>query len=568
MMQFESFNGGKADLVRRFEQLEAALRKLGPEAQASEEFRQVTEARERIKRDELCIALFGAFSDGKTSVAAGWLGTVFDDMKISSDESSDEVVAYDVPGLSQPVKIIDTPGLFGDKVLASQERYDEATRNFISSAHIVLYVVDATNPIKDSHGEALRWVMRDLGKLDSTIFVINKMDEVADLRDVLDYDEQARIKKDNLIGKLVRHLELSAEEAAAVKVVCVAANPSGRGLGFWFEEPALYEHRSRISLLRHQAAEVLAGSSREVLLQKAGASVLGDLVSKWLDGTAGQIEGASELEAALGTEVERLRKDIEQGRRAVRATVSNLRKDLYAIEGSLLAEVRSLAREDVGVFIEEKIGLHGDQVGGRLRSRIEEALQECADDAIRILKDVNANIENSISNTSEVLDAAASAAMKGIASGLGQLGKVPPETIKAGIFAARDALGRIAGWTYKFKPWEASKYAGSISRFAGPVGAGITVVGDVVGMVRERQQEKELAETKANLTGFVKAHFQTVYDVLDDRDRAIGIFAPQLNEFTSLLDRQMAQLGEVQQRRNALQEVRVALGGLAPTARA
>ena len=40
------------------------------------------------------IVLLGSFADGKTSTIAGLMGEVMDDMKIDSDESSDELVVY------------------------------------------------------------------------------------------------------------------------------------------------------------------------------------------------------------------------------------------------------------------------------------------------------------------------------------------------------------------------------------------------------------------------------------------------------------------------------------------
>lgn len=552
MSHFDSYNGGKAEILNRYDRLEQALRLLGAGENLEGDIERIARARKAIEGDTLCIALLGAFSDGKTSVAAGWLGNVTADMKIDADESSDELVSYEVQGLSQRVTIIDTPGLFGDKVLENDQRYDDLTRRFIAGAHIVLYVVDATNPIKDSHRDSLRWVMRDLDKLDSTIFVINKMDAVADLRDSAEFDEQTRIKRENIAGKLQRYLELDVSETEALNVVCVAANPAGRGLEFWFGERELYEQRSRIDNLRREAGRVLASSSREVLLHKTGASVLNDLVSRRLEEAAVELQGSDELEAALGREIDRLRKDVIDGERSVIDAAGTLREELFATEGNLLTQIRSLTREGVPAFIDEEIGVNGDDVGFRLRSRIDRAVQRCSKQSLDILHGVSANIESTLSSTSAIVDALASSALSGSTKALGALGKLPPETIKAGIFAARDALGKTLNLTIKFKPWEAAKYAGNIAKFSGPVGALLQVGGDVISAVRGHQAEKELAEMKAGLTNLVKLHFQAVYSFLDDHDKVVDSFAPQLAEFRGLLDRQVVQLGEVQQRMAAL----------------
>lgn len=125
------------------------------------------------------LPLLGAFSDGKTGVVAAWLGKIMDDMKIDMDESSDRLAIYKPEGLPGQCEIVDTPGLFGDKektVAGEQVMYEDVTKRYISEAHLIFYVVDATNPLKESHSAIAKWVLRDLNKLSSTIFVINKMD--------------------------------------------------------------------------------------------------------------------------------------------------------------------------------------------------------------------------------------------------------------------------------------------------------------------------------------------------------------------------------------------------------
>ena len=66
-----------------------------------------------VKTEKLRVALIGGFSEGKTSIAAAWLEKLDKStMKISHEESSDEVVVYDV---GNDIEIVDTPGLFGFK---------------------------------------------------------------------------------------------------------------------------------------------------------------------------------------------------------------------------------------------------------------------------------------------------------------------------------------------------------------------------------------------------------------------------------------------------------------------
>lgn len=87
------------------------------------------------------VALVGGFSEGKTSIAAAWVGKLDKStMKISHQESSDSVSIFEV---ERGLTLIDTPGLFGFKEKFNadtheQEKYKDITKKYISEAHLVL----------------------------------------------------------------------------------------------------------------------------------------------------------------------------------------------------------------------------------------------------------------------------------------------------------------------------------------------------------------------------------------------------------------------------------------------
>ncbi|MDU3817832.1 MAG: dynamin family protein [Pantoea sp.] len=111
-------------------------------------------AKENAANGKLKIALIGGFSEGKTSIAAAWMGRLDKaSMNISHQESSNEVKVYDV---GSDFVLIDTPGLFGFKEQFNEdtravEKYKDMTKKYISEAHLILYVMNSTNPIKESH---------------------------------------------------------------------------------------------------------------------------------------------------------------------------------------------------------------------------------------------------------------------------------------------------------------------------------------------------------------------------------------------------------------------------------
>ncbi|BAW59371.1 labile enterotoxin outputA [Helicobacter pylori] len=133
---------------------------------------------------KLRVALVGGFSEGKTSIAATWIERLDKSMKIDHE-----------------IELVDTPGLFGfkEKIADSGkiERYKDITKKYVSEAHLILYALNPSNPIKESHKDDLNWLFRTLNLL-SRIFVISRFDEEADIEDEEDYNKRFKIKKENI----------------------------------------------------------------------------------------------------------------------------------------------------------------------------------------------------------------------------------------------------------------------------------------------------------------------------------------------------------------------------------
>ena len=232
---------------------------------------------------EISVVLLGSFADGKTSVVAGLLGRLEDNMKIDVDESSDELTIYRPKDLKKGFKIVDTPGLFGTKHKAidgENVKFSSITEKYISEAHIIIYVCDAVVPLKDSHVEILRRVMRTYHKLDNTIFVINKMDEAGyDLLDPEDFARGSDIKKKNIISRLRDRLNLTPDEEKRLHVVCIAADPKGKGLPHWFNKIDSYYERSHIKDLRNCINQVVDNADVDSLVESSYQTSVDDVLS-------------------------------------------------------------------------------------------------------------------------------------------------------------------------------------------------------------------------------------------------------------------------------------------------
>lgn len=564
MEQFKQFNASKTEVIKSLDNLQnlvGALEKLGLDV--TQDIAKIKKAIGDVQSDALRIALLGAFSDGKTSVVAGWLGQVMKDMKIDTNESSDALAIYRPDNLQDRCEIVDTPGLFGDKEKAAENgalvQYGDITKNYISEAHLIFYVVDATNPLKESHQDIVRWVLRDLNKLSSTIFVINKMDEVADLRDAEEFEQQSTIKKNNLLDKLQRFVDLTPTEREAINVVCVASNPNGRGLEFWLEQKDLYDQRSRISDLKQVTQQVLDGSGRETLIKKTGIDVVRDVLGKKITVAKDELIKFKLLADNQRRDSARIQEDIDEGKRKVLATVGNLYQELTNLEKDLLNSIRTLPRDQVHAFLEAEIGYSNNDIGEKLRFRIDHLFSTAFNQSSTIMNGISASIEHQLDSSSDFADSITASALSASSRALSAVSKIPVESIKNGVFLARETLKNLTGYVYKFKPWEATKLAANISRWAGPIGAGIQVLTDVISVAQQQRAEAELKQLQNDLAEVVKSHFAEPMKLLNDHDKVMDIFAPQIKAFEKILVPQEESLDNLRNRQTQLAELEIHL---------
>ena len=539
MEQFTQFNVDKQAAIKGLDQLRGVLNELGEMgADVETELQKIDDAVKAIEADVLRIALMGAFSDGKTSVVAAWLGNVMADMKIDMDESSDRLAIYTPEGLPGKCEIVDTPGLFGDKektVDGEQVIYEDLTKRYISEAHLILYVVDATNPLKESHSAIAKWVLRDLNKLSSTVFVINKMDEVTDLTEQALFDTQATIKKDNLKAKLQRVANLTPDELTRLNIVCLASNPNGRGLAYWFGKPEQYESRSRINDLKAMTTRILQDNVPAVLIAKTGMDVVRDVVGQHVVRAEDQLSRLSSFAQQNAEESVRINQDISKGRREVKRLAGELFEELQNIENGLLGKLRPLSLEDIRGFLEDEIGYTEEGVGYKLNLKIKAAIDRSFDQSSKVTSRISQDIGRQLNSSESFLNAMSEGALKSMGGAAKGIANLSPDIIKGAVFAARDTLGKLTGVAIKFKPWQATKIAGAISKWAGPAGAAINLTSDLLGAYKAHELEQELKTAKDSIATVIKSSFKDIYDLIGDDEKLLDFFAPQLKEFEKIV---------------------------------
>ncbi len=273
----------------------------------------IRNAMENVADQKLKVALVGGFSEGKTSIAAAWIERLDESMKIDHKESSDEVKIYNI---DNEMELVDTPGLYGFKAKEHDsgkiEHYKDITKKYVSEAHLILYALNPSNPIKDSHKDDLNWLFRTLNLLSRTIFVISRFDEEADIEDEDDYNKRFKIKKENIQSRLNELISLSEEEKESLIIVAVAANPYDLGVEHWLEHKEEFQKLSHIKTLQDATQKkIKENGGKLTIIEEAKKSVIQDVIYRQMPPAKQALQDIKREMEYLNRMIEKRRKDLQ-----------------------------------------------------------------------------------------------------------------------------------------------------------------------------------------------------------------------------------------------------------------
>lgn len=426
-------------------------------------------AMSEIETKKLKVALIGGFSEGKTSIAAAWMEK-FDksNMKITHQESSDEVRVYEV---GNDIELVDTPGLFGFKEKynadsKSIEKYKDITQKYVSEAHLVLYVMNSVNPIKESHTEDLQWLFRSLNLLPRTIFVLSRFDEVADVEDEVSYQDEAKIKKENVLNRLKDLINLTDKESSELSIIAVSANPFDMGMTHWLSNLEQFKQLSHISLLQDATSEKIKQSGGVVkIVNETKKTIIQDILEK-------QLPASQELNSIIEQEINKLseisqviNKNVQSLEPKISEVRINLREFISKYFTDLILQAKGTSLETVSYFVEKEIGSEGINLNTKIQNEFERQIGAVSFELQKIETNFNAEID-SFNQTIK------SYGKQGV-NYLSKSGVIN----KDNVLLARDAivtgaktLGLDLSKYLKFKPWGAIKLANGVSGFLAIVG--------------------------------------------------------------------------------------------------
>lgn len=415
-----------------------------------------------VAGEKLKVALIGGFSEGKTSIAAAWMEKLDkSSMKISHQESSNEVKVYEV---GDDFLLIDTPGLFGFKEQVNSEtnaieKYKDITKKYVSGAHLVLYVMNSTNPIKESHQDDLVWLFRTLNLLPRTVFILSRFDEVADVEDEQDYQANLTIKRTNVTGRLRELVGLNETEVAQLTIVAVAANPFDLGFDHWLANINQFKTLSHIASLQSATTEkIRSNGGSAALAGEMHNSIIRDVLNK-------QLPVAIENDQKISLEVSKLNELKSRAEKQLNTTgleIEAVRRSLstfverYFTE--LIMQAKGSSLETFSEFFEREIGAEGIVLATRLQNEFSRQTDSINLDVAKMQLGFDTEINHFNTSVRELGKQGINHLLKG--------NLINNTTV----LAARDTIvsaGKMVGMELssllKFKPWGAMKFAKGVN---------------------------------------------------------------------------------------------------------
>ncbi len=356
-------------------------------------------------------------------------------MNISQQESSNEVKVYEV---DDNFVLIDTPGLFGFKEqynadIDAVEKYKDITRKYVSEAHPVLYVMNSTNPIKDSHKDDLNWLFRTLDLLPRTVFVLSRFDEVADVEDEASYAQHLQVKRHNVESRLRESIGANDTEVAALSIVAVAANPFDMGTDYWLERLGQFKTLSHIGTLQQATAgKIQTSGGPAAIVEQARKSVILDVLHK-------ELPVAVENDQRLGDEVERLTgvsrtltRQLDGAKGQIGEVRIGLREFVSRYFSGLIMRTEGLTQETFKGVFEREIGRDGVMVTTRLQNEFDRQLNGVSQELGRMRLSFDSEIDHFNTNVINLGKQGVNYAIKGNLINNGS------------ILAARDGIVSVA----------------------------------------------------------------------------------------------------------------------------
>ena len=502
-----------------------------------------------LKADKkLTVSFLGTFSSGKSTIIKRLTG-----INLETDANPMTADIHKVEW--NRIDIIDTPGL-----KSTQNQHDSITENYMSKSDLVVWVCEADRLILENHRPIIKKLLKDLNKEERFIVVINRLDQTGRSIELEEeYNDICNIK----FAEVKRILnELGVERD--IPMVAISADPYSVGDGvdievakqFWEEEycKELSYFENFENIFDYFISKCEQGTNYLGLYDRINE--YSDIVKNDLIDIKAYYENLNELNNNISLQysdiVENMTLRCNTLISSERKKVNDMFEDNFI---RIVNNVNSPAETDklsilseenidtvIGEFYDSSIEKNILDFKELYKANIEKVKNEQEESYFyKSIEKEYRNIEKKIRmNSYDYIDSYNGSSMdvdlndvkikESNILNIGVINKIPiPTNIGKEVYhKAIYGLGKKVG--YKFKPWQAAKMAGNVSKLVKVIPvifSAIEILENIISRFNEEKKFKELQGKK-----------QEILETLEDMKKEVfnSLSLQLTNYYNSSLD--------------------------------
>lgn len=223
----------------------------------------------------------------------------------------------------------------------------------------------------------------------------------------------------------------------------------------------------------------------------------------------------------------RNKKDLEALEKRVRLSKKDMIEELKELNNKKINAIRAASMDNFKDVIEDEIGILPGKEGYVLNDEINNIFIKYVEKFSCWTIELGEKFQSEYDKQNEAIDSLLKTGAFGASKGLKVAGQLGVGTIKNGIFAGRELLGKL-GVVIKFKPWQVTKLATFATKALPVIGAALDVVTNIIENISVQERNRKFEKNKDDLKTGINETFREVNEMLKSDDVYINQFAPSI----------------------------------------
>jgi len=356
------------------------------------------------------------------------------------------------------------------------------------------------------------------------------------------------VKKANVTGRLIDLIALQPEEAAALSIVGVAANPFDLGTEHWLSNLEQFKALSHIHTLQDATRNKIAANGGALaVVQEMKRSVIRDVLSKQLPIAIENDERIAEEVKKLENMGQRLDKQLNIARSQISDVRISLRDFVVRYFSGLVMQAKGVSIDTFMDFFEREVGSEGIVVSTRLQNEFERQLKTVTEDIGNMRISFDAEVSH--------FNSAVKVMGKQGLDYLVQSKLINNTTVLAtrdGLVGAAKFVGFDLGKVLKFKPWGATNLAKNLNGALAVFGLAM----EAWDSWEQVKREQAFAKAREDIVHQFETQRKELLDMLNSEDFEKRFFANfvELENDVVALNKQVVEQREKRSRFHAWRE--------------